>query len=341
MVLNADDPAVAAIADRPRVRRHAPVIRYFSLADGNPVIERHRRAGGLAYELRDGELVEFDGGSKRPLLSVAELPGSFGGRAPHVIANALAAVAACRGLGVSAKDIRRALGTFTPGQSNPGRGNVYLAGASPVIVDYGHNAAALDTTGRMIGDVWGGDPVAAITLPGDRRDDLVAQSAEAIAARFGRVVIYEDADKRGRRPGEMTELISAAMRRARPGITLASADGPQAALRTALETAAGNPVLFLYEKLVTAHEALASLNAGPWPAGADAPAPAVPPADAVAPAAADAVPPAPAGIVPGRPAAGAVTTAPAGTGPAASAVDNLSAAAFAVTGTGSTSPIAA
>jgi cyanophycin synthetase len=322
VVLNADDPAVAAIAGRPRVRRHAPVIRYFSLAEANPVIERHRQAGGLAYELRDGELVEFDGDRKRPLLSVAELPGSFGGRAPHVTANALAAVAACRGLGVSAKDIRRALGTFTPGQSNPGRGNVYLAGGSPVIVDYGHNAAALDATGRMISSVWGGEPVAAITLPGDRRDDLTAQSAEAIAAWFGRVVIYEDADKRGRRPGEMTELITAAMRGARPGITLAAAGGPHAALRTAVEMAAGHPVLFLYEKLAMAHEALASLDARPWPA------------DAVAPAPADAVPAAvPAGT-------GPVTHA-AGTGPVTPAADNLVAAAFAVTGAGSTAPTGA
>ena len=336
VVLNADDPAVAAIAGRPRVRRHAPVIRYFSLSGGNPVIERHRGAGGLAYELRDGELVEFDGDRERALLGVAELPGAFGGRAPHVIANALAAVAACRGLGVSAKDIRRALGTFTPGEVNPGRGNVYLAAGGPVIVDYGHNAAALDTTGRMISDVWGGEPVAAITLPGDRRDDLVAQSAEAIAAWFGRVVVYEDADKRGRRPGEMTDLITAAMRRARPGITLATAEGPQAALRTAVETAAGNPVLFLYEKLGMAHEALASLNARPWPPGQSRPHPPPrfrphPPARGPAGVTfAGAVPPAPAGTGPAAvtfAGAGTATPAPAGTGPASTSPREAGAAA--------------
>ncbi|WP_405142776.1 cyanophycin synthetase [Sphaerisporangium sp. NBC_01403] len=274
VVLNADDPVVAALADRPRVRRHAPVIRYFSLVNGNPVIERHRQSGGLAYELRNGALVEFDANRERALLSVVELPGAFGGLAPHVIANALAAVAACRGLGVGAKDIRRALGTFTPGESNPGRGHVYLAGGGPVIVDYGHNAAALDVTGRMISDVWGGEPVAAITLPGDRRDDLVGRSAEAVAAWFGRVVVYEDADKRGRQPGEMTGLITAAMRRARPGIGLATAEGPQAALRIAVTMAAGHPVLFLYEKLAMARQALEALNARPWPAGAVPPAPA-------------------------------------------------------------------
>ena len=266
VVLNADDPAVAAIADRPRVRRHAPVLRYFSLSDGNPLIERHRQAGGLTSELAEGQLVEFEGARPRAMLSVADLPGAFGGLAPHLVANALAAVAACRAIGVSAKDIRRALATFNPAESNPGRGNVYLAGDVPVIVDYGHNAAAVHATGRMISSVWGGEPAAAITLPGDRRNDLVAAAAEAVAEWFGRVVVYEDADKRGRAPGEMTEMIIAAMRRVRPGISVAAAADPRSALRAALAAAAGHPVLFLYEKLTMAAEALAEVGAVPWPA---------------------------------------------------------------------------
>jgi cyanophycin synthetase len=270
LVLNADDPAAAAIADRERVRARHPVIRYFSLGDRTGLLERHRQAGGIGYQLRDGQLVELEGARERALLGVGELPGAFGGLAPHVVTNALAAVAACRAAGVSAKDIRHALTTFTPDESNPGRGQVYLAAGSPVIVDYGHNAAALDATGRMISDVWGGEPAAAITLPGDRRDDLVSKAAEAIAAWFGRVVVYEDADQRGRVPGEMTGLITAAMRRARPGIMCAAADGPRAALRTAVAMAAGHPVLFLYEKLAAAADAIDAIGGQPWPDAAGA-----------------------------------------------------------------------
>jgi cyanophycin synthetase len=266
IVLNADDPAVAAIADRPRVRRHAPVIRYFSLHAGNPVTERHRRSGGITCELRGGQLVEFEGASRRPLLSLAELPGAYCGLAPHVVANALAAVAACRANGVSAKDIRRALATFSPGDHNPGRGNVFLVAGRPVIVDYGHNAAAVDATGRMISNVWRGSPAAAITLPGDRRNDLIIRTAEAIAAWFGRVVVYEDADKRGRAAGEMTDIITGAMRRVRPDITCAAADGPAEALRAAVAMADGEAVLFLYEKLATARAALDAIGARPSPA---------------------------------------------------------------------------
>ena len=273
IVLNAADPAVAAIADRPAVGRHAPVIRFFSEAPGNAVIERHRRAGGMCYEICDGQLVETDGGLQRVIINLAELPGAFGGRARHVVANALAAVAACRALGVTVKDIREALSTFTPGAVNPGRGNVYAVAAGPaastaagpVLVDYGHNAAALHATGQMVAAVWSGEPVAAITLPGDRRDDLVTESAEAIATWFGTVIVYEDDDLRGRAPGEMRELIATAMRNIRPGVHVTFADGPADALTAAVALAAGAPVLFLYEKLEPALAALDALGATPWP----------------------------------------------------------------------------
>jgi len=273
IVLNAADPAVAAIADRPAVGRHAPVIRFFSEAPGNAVIERHKRAGGMCYEICDGQLVETDGGLQRVIINLAELPGAFGGRARHVVANALAAVAACRALGVTVKDIRAALSTFTPGAVNPGRGNVYAVAAGPaastaagpVLVDYGHNAAALHATGQMVAAVWSGEPVAAITLPGDRRDDLVTESAEAIATWFGTVIVYEDDDLRGRVPGEMRELIATAMRNIRPGVHVTFADGPADALAAAVALAAGAPVLFLYEKLEPALAALDALGATPWP----------------------------------------------------------------------------
>jgi cyanophycin synthetase len=273
VVLNATDHATAAIADRPAVRRNEPVLRYFSVTPGNALIERHKRSGGICYEASDGQLIETAGGLQRLIMNIADLPGAFGGRAQHVVANALAAIAACRAAGVTVKDIREALSTFTPGAVNPGRGNVYAVtagpaastAAGPVLVDYGHNAAALQATGQMVASVWEGEPVAAITLPGDRRDDLITESAEAIASWFGTVVIYEDQDRRGRAPGEMRELIATAMRKIRPEVHVTFADGPGEALRAAVELAAGGPVLFLYEKLDPALEALESLGATPWP----------------------------------------------------------------------------
>jgi cyanophycin synthetase len=273
VVLNAEDHATAGIADRPAVRRNAPVLRFFSVLPGNAVIDRHKRAGGICYELSDGQVIETAGGLQRLIMNIAELPGAFGGRARHVVANALAAIAACRAAGVTVKNIREALSTFTPGAVNPGRGNVYAvaagpaatAAAGPVLVDYAHNAAALHATGQMVASVWQGEPVAAITLPGDRRDDLITESAEAIASWFGTVVVYEDEDLRGRAPGQMRSQVADAMRRIRPEVHITFADGPAQALRSAVAVAAGAPVLFLYERLELALTALNAVGATPWP----------------------------------------------------------------------------
>ena len=264
LVLNADDPRSAGLAVRPAVRARNPVIRYFSVSADSPVVLGHRMTGGTACVLAGGQLVEARGGEETVLLGVDELPGSFGGSAAHLVANALAAAAACRALGVSVKDIRRGLATFTAAQANPGRGNVYQVAGVPLVVDYGHNPAALAAMGRLLRAAWPGEPVAAITLPGDRRDDLVAETAATVAGWSGRVVVYEDSDLRGRQPGEMTRLITAALTRRRPGIQVVPASGPEEALRTALALASpAGPVLLTYEKLAPIQDLLARLGAKP------------------------------------------------------------------------------
>ena len=78
-------------------------------------------------------------------------------------------------------------------------------------------------------------------------------------------MLYEDSDKRGRAAGEMLALVGAALRGARPGIVCRSAENPADALRAALELADGGPVLFVYEKLALAKDALAAVGARPWP----------------------------------------------------------------------------
>ncbi len=268
VVLNADDPVVAALAGRPAVRAHAPVIRFFSMTPGNPVLSQHKNAGGVCYEIISGQLTETEGGEQRPLLAVADLPGAYGGRAGHVVANALAAVAACRAARRQRKGhLPRPRGLH----ALPGRTPAAATSSAPA----GRRSSSTTATTRRRWRRRAGSSarsgaasaVAAITLPGDRRDDLLAASAEAIAAWFGTVVLYEDSDKRGRQAGEMLDLIGAALAAARPGIRCVPAESPAEALQTALDLAGEGPVLFLYEKLGMAHDALAAVGAQPWPEG--------------------------------------------------------------------------
>jgi cyanophycin synthetase len=264
IVLNAEDPNVTALADRPVVRKRKPVVRFFGLSAANPVIERHLRLDGIAYFTDDGWLVEAEGGHTSALLPVADVAGSFGGQADYVIANALAAAAAARALGMPASMVARGLRTFDPHRYNPGRGCAFRIDDNPIMVDYAHNPAAVAAVGALVQRVWGREGVAAVTLPGDRCDDLVLETARAVARSFGRVIVYEDEDLRGRRPGEMTRLIIDGLTAARPGIRFRTAGDLKDAVGIALGVATpGEPLLLLYEKLQPVADLLQTLGAVP------------------------------------------------------------------------------
>ncbi|GAA0349094.1 cyanophycin synthetase [Actinoallomurus spadix] len=262
LVLNADDPRTAALADRPRVRDRDPVVRYFALAADAPPVERHLRAGGIAYFVEDGALTEAHGDARSPILPAADVAGSFGGLARHVIGNALAAAAAARALGMPADLVARGLRTFDPYDLNPGRGCTFRLEDRPIVVDYAHNPAAVAAVGELTRRVWRRDGVAAVTLPGDRCDELVIDTARAVARSFGRVVVYEDEDLRGRRPGEMAGLITRGLVDARPGVHVHPAGDLKDAVGIALGVSApGEPILLLYEKLQPVMDLLDALGA--------------------------------------------------------------------------------
>jgi cyanophycin synthetase len=262
LVLNADDRHSAGLARRPSVRNRQPVISYFSVSPGNPVIAGHLRDGGRAFLLDDGDLVEAAGSARATLASVHDLALCPDGQPTFMVANVLAAIAAARSLGVSITTIRTALESLEPSRDNPGRLETFHVGDVPVVLDYAHNPAALTAVGQFVHESWGRDGVAVLTLPGDRTNAQVAESAHAVAQAFDRVVIYEDLDLRGRQPGEMTRLIEAALASVRPGIHCEPAASLDQAVTRGLALAQDtDPVLVVYEKLAPAQELLACLGA--------------------------------------------------------------------------------
>jgi cyanophycin synthetase len=262
-VLNADDPWVRAIAERPRVRADRKRVVWFSLDPQNPVIAAHLAGGSTAYLLEDGWLVQATGGRRTPLVRFAELPGAFGGAASHAAANALAAVAAARALGTSQDVVVERLADFDPPVHNPGRGTLLRLGDVSIFLDYAHNPAALAAVLRTLHRLWGPERcLAAVTLPGDRRDDLIAASAQVLADGVTRVVIYDDEDRRGRAPGEVSALVEREMRGRRPTLRPVRTDGYRTAVESALRLAdPGDVVLVLYEKLDPMLALLAGLGA--------------------------------------------------------------------------------
>jgi cyanophycin synthetase len=265
LVLNADDPWLCDLAGRPRVRAGHKRLVWFGLDPDNPVIRRHLAEGGTAFVRDRDRLVEMAGERRTSLLAVAELPGGFAGVAEYLVANALAAAAAARALGVPAVEVAQRLGSFDPAEGNPGRGLLLQCGAVQVLVDYAHNPAAIAAVTATMHRTWGPERcVAAVTLPGDRRDDLLIESARVVADGFGRVVLYPDTDLRGRQPGELPELLCREVLLRRPDIRCEQAVDVAEALDRALTMARpGDVVLLLYEKLDPVLTLLRSRGATP------------------------------------------------------------------------------
>jgi len=265
LVLNADDPWVRSIAERPRVRADRKRVVWFGTDTGQPVLAEHLGRGGTAYVLQDGWLVQATGGRRTPLLRAADVPGSFGGAAPYAAVNALAAAAAARALGASPDVVAERLADFEPRVDNPGRATLLRLGEVNLFVDYAHNPAAIATVLRTLHRVWGPHRcLAAVTLPGDRRDDLLAASAQVLADGVTRVVLYDDEDLRGREPGEVSALVEREMRGRRPLLQAVRVTGYRAAVEAALRLAApGDVVLVLYERLGPMLDLLTGLGAVP------------------------------------------------------------------------------
>lgn len=204
-VLNADDPHCVDMAHY--VRPGAEVI-YFSMQPQHPVVQRHLAEGGRAVYLCDNMIMTAAGGHSLPLEDVEAIPATLRGRARFNVANTLAAVAALWAGGYSSAQIVAGLTTFTSSvEQNPMRMNFFRVRDFDVLVDYAHNLRAyqaLIETGRNL------HPhrlIGVITAPGDRQAEKLQDIGRLCAQGFDELFIFEMADRRGRAPGEVAQLI--------------------------------------------------------------------------------------------------------------------------------------
>jgi cyanophycin synthetase len=162
------------------------------------------------------------------------------------VQNAMFAAAMAFSMGVKLEDIRHGLRTFdSTFFQAPGRMNVYDELPFKVILDYGHNASAVEAMCQLVGrlDVTG-RRIVVVAAPGDRRDEDIRAIATICAGRFDHYICRRDDGLRGRRPDEVpcmlhetllasgvpagqaqvipdeVEAIDAALRMGRPGDVL-------------------------------------------------------------------------------------------------------------------------
>ncbi|MDP9729742.1 cyanophycin synthetase [Alicyclobacillus sp. TC] len=269
VVLNADDERVLSMRSRIKAKT-----ALFSMQTQNHEIQLHLASGGTAYYLNRKQIVEAVGSFEYPIVSVEKIPLTVLGTAKFHVQNCLAATAALRHLGLTRQEVAAALLGFHANQHNTGRAMMYeLPNRVRVILDYGHNPHGFACVTEWVKQLGAHHLIGVVGVPGDRADEVVYASSEVLAGCFDWTIVKEDADKRGRQPGEIAKMMAERMQSLAPQSALQIIEDELIAFQTALDKAkAGDMVVAFYEKLEPLLTELKSRQAKPltqWQADAE------------------------------------------------------------------------
>ncbi|SLN75774.1 Cyanophycin synthetase [Roseovarius gaetbuli] len=210
-VLNADDINCLKMADYADVGS----IFYVTVNPGHTLVKEHIKAGGKAIVLEQGMngdmLTIYDNGLHMPVLWSHLIPATLEGKAIHNVQNAMFAAAMAYSFGVDLDNIRHGLRTFdTSYFQAPGRMNVFDEHPFKVILDYGHNPAALAAMADLADRLEvKGRRIVVLSVPGDRRDCDVADAARTLAGHFDHFICKADDDRRKRGHDEIPQMFRA------------------------------------------------------------------------------------------------------------------------------------
>lgn len=256
-VLNADDPLVAAMAERAAGR-----LVYWTMHGGDTaseLVREHIAGGGTAVVLQPGvrgEMIAiYDAEQYIPLLWTHLIPATLEGKARHNVANALAATAIAYARGVSVENIKQGLRTFTTSfYQAPGRLNVFDEHPFRVLVDYGHNPAAFMAMKDLIERLRPSYKrvIGMVAAPGDRRDQDIREVGAIVGTMFDHLILKEDDDRRGRAAGGIAALLrEGALSAGKPDSQIEAVLDELTATRHALALAASGDLVVLFADNIT------------------------------------------------------------------------------------------
>jgi cyanophycin synthetase len=137
------------------------------------------------------------------------IPATIEGKATHNVQNAMFAAALAYSMNKDLDQIRHGLRTFdaTFFQA-PGRMNQYDEHPYKVILDYGHNPAAVKVVCQTIDKFEiAGKKICVLSAPGDRRDQDILEIAQQAYGHFDHYILKADDDRRGRDDREVPLML--------------------------------------------------------------------------------------------------------------------------------------
>jgi len=240
-ILNADDPLVAAMAQQVSCK-----VAYFSMNPDNPIILEHARRDGLAAVYENGYLSIIESKWTLRVEKAVKVPMTMGAMAPFMIANALASCLAAFAQGVDIEVIRRGVRTFKPSaEQTPGRMNLFDLGEYHALLDYAHNPHGYKAVGDFVRN-WEGSRIGVVGGPGDRRNEDLLLLGNIAAQIFDYILIKEDEDPRGRKPGEVADLIAKGVYQENPQAVYEIILDETTAIDTGLDMAEANNLVVIF-----------------------------------------------------------------------------------------------
>lgn len=259
VVLNGDDPNVLKMMPRASVP-----VTLFSQKEDNLFFIRHIGSGGKGLTVRHGWLFWSADNRFQRLIPVDRIPLTFNGLARHNLENAMAAAAAALSMKLPRALVARGLENFAPTAEHiPGRVNLYHLKDGDVLLDYGHNPAAMAATLQFASKLGYRRMAGVIGVPADRSDELIARCGERCAPYLDRVIFKEDRDLRGRQPGQTARLLKEGFMRLNPSpsymhVVLDELEAVKLALK---DLRKGDLLIIFYEEREPIHQVVEHLAA--------------------------------------------------------------------------------
>ncbi|QDL08565.1 cyanophycin synthetase [Brasilonema octagenarum UFV-E1] len=246
-VLNADDHRVAAMAEKTKAN-----IAYFTMNPESELVRKHIQKGGVAAVYENGYLSILKGDWTHRIERAENIPLTMGGRAPFMIANALAASLAAFVQNVTIEQIRAGLNTFRASVSQtPGRMNLFNLGNYHALVDYAHNPASYQALGAFVRNWISGKRIGVVGGPGDRRDEDFVMLGKLAAEIFDSIIVKEDDDTRGRARGSAADLIVQGIKQVNPNYQHQKILSETEAVNRALDMAPDNSLVVILPESIS------------------------------------------------------------------------------------------
>lgn len=207
-VINADDNW-----SRNLIERAKGEIIYFSKDKNNPLVQKNILEGKKAVFIDGDMLCVVSNDKKYNVLKVDDIPITLNGSLLFNVENSLAACAALVGIGIDYCMIARGFAKFKlDHKHNSGRFNMYELDGRTIILDYGHNVEGYKAIFQSLKYMEHNNLIGVIGIPGDRSDNMAVDIGRISEQNLDFMIIKEDRDKRGRKSGEVANLIESGIR---------------------------------------------------------------------------------------------------------------------------------